>query len=411
MPVKAAWLPMHKVAARKQPVGSQRELQSATGTGHILHVFPTFGRGGAQTRVASIINALGSRLLHTIIALDGNHEAGISLPQDAPVAYAKAPRAQGSLGQILAFASLIRSSRPDLVVTYNWGAMDAVAGARLAGVCPVIHTEDGFGADEAEKLKTRRVIMRRLLLNSIFTTVVPSRTLEAIAIERFKLQTAKIRLILNGIDTTRFCPGRSEGLRFQLSIPQDHIVIGAVGQLRPEKNLLMLLRAFEPIAARKATLLIVGSGPCRRELEQMVNERGLKASVIFAGAITDPRPYYQAMDIFAMTSLTEQMPMALLEAMSTGLPAVCTAVGDIPGMLEANSAELVQSGDDRGYASALALMTERQHVRETIGNKNRRRCIAHYSLDRMMAEYARLYQNAIRREPACIRDLSSVPNA
>jgi L-malate glycosyltransferase len=395
----------------RQLGAEQDSTGSESGVGHILHVFPTFERGGAQSRVAAIINTLGSRLMHTVLALDGNYEAGKSLQHGTVVRYADAPRVRGNLGQVLAFADLIRSFRPDLVVTYNWGAINALAGARLAAVCPVIHTEDGFGADEAEKLKPRRVITRRLLLNSIFATVVPSRTLKAIALDRYRLNKDKVRLILNGIDTTRFSPGRNTELRRRLGIPDDNVVVGTVGQLRPEKNLLMLLRSFEALTTQDVTLMIVGGGNCRRDIEQAAIDRRLTEKVVFAGAITDPAPYYQAMNIFAMTSVTEQMPMALLEAMATGLPAVCTAVGDIPSMLDGSTAELIPSGDDRAYAGALTHLIERQDVRTQIGQKNRRRCITHYSLERMMSEYARLYQSAIRRQQACIQGLSSVPNA
>jgi L-malate glycosyltransferase len=380
-----------------------RPATGVTVTGHILHVFPTFSGGGAQSRVVSIIKSLESqgrlRLKHTIVALDGNHEAGKALQNDTNVKYVDGI-ARGSLGQVFALASLYRSVRPNLIITYNWGAMDAVIAAKLTRICPVVHTEDGFGVDEAETLKTRRILMRRVLLNTILLTVVPSRSLESIALNRYRLQRKKVRLIVNGVDTGRFFPGRNQYLRRQLNIPDESVVIGSVGQLRPEKNLMMLFRAFEPLATRNTKLLILGDGLCRRDLETMATDRGLMDSVVFTGAVPDPAPYYRAMDVFAMSSVTEQMPMALLEAMATGLPAVCTGVGDIPTMLEENPAEVVRGGKEEGYVAALRTMTERPDLRAELGRRNRSRCTAKYSLEQMIAEYSRIYDRGMRQQPA-----------
>ncbi len=131
---------------------------------HICHTFSTFVCGGPQVRTADIINALGPRFRHTIVAVDNRFDARSLINESALVNYVAPPAGKGGLAYPLAFRKLLLRVRPDLLVTYNWGAMDAVVGGQLAGRCPIVHTEDGFGPDEAKGLKSRRVWTRRFAL-------------------------------------------------------------------------------------------------------------------------------------------------------------------------------------------------------------------------------------------------------
>src|ERR1035441_1515159 len=142
---------------------------------HVLHVFSTFGCGGPQLRLAAIIGSLGTGWSHTIAAMDGNFKAADHVPAETQVEYIAAPPRTALCPYPLVLHRLIRRIRPDLLVTYNWGAIEAVAGALIGSLCPIIHHEHGFGLDEASALKSRRVLARRLLLNRICATIVPSK--------------------------------------------------------------------------------------------------------------------------------------------------------------------------------------------------------------------------------------------
>src|SRR5262245_11373168 len=151
------------------------------GRHHLLHVFATFRLGGPQARTIALANRVPERFSHTIMAMDGNFEAAPGLSERVRVTLRQPPRRRSSAIFPWLLARVVRQVRPDLVITYNWGSMDALVGARLASVAPIIHTEDGFGPDEAVSLKLRRVLARRVFLNTIHATVVGSRTLEDIA--------------------------------------------------------------------------------------------------------------------------------------------------------------------------------------------------------------------------------------
>jgi glycosyltransferase involved in cell wall biosynthesis len=359
---------------------------------HLLHVFATFTTGGPQMRTAAILNRIGDRFRHTIVPMDGNFGARARVAPDVPSRFVDPPPRQSSLRYPVTMRRFIRDIAPDLVLTYNWGAMDGFVGAATLGGLPLIHTEDGFGPEEATRLLARRVWTRRLWLRRAYRVVVPSRKLLGIALKDYKLPEKRIEYIANGVDTQLFSPGKNPARRTELNIPADAVVFGFVGRLGPEKNLAMLLHAFAAAGLTNARLLIVGEGESAPALRKLAAELGLAERVIFAGATLNPVEFYRALDVFTMCSVTEQAPISLLEAMGCGLPAVCTDVGDMKEMLgEPEAPAVVASGDTVAYAAALRRIAEDAALRKREGVRNRERCVKFYSVETMVGNYRKLY--------------------
>jgi glycosyltransferase involved in cell wall biosynthesis len=258
----------------------------------------------------------------------------------------------------------------------------------------------GFGPDEAITLKSRRVLARRLALKRIFKTLVVSKTLLDIALNRYRLPREKVTLIRNGVDTRRFSPCRDIELRQVLGAADDTLLCGYVGYLRPEKRLDFLIRAFAEAQIPNARLVLVGEGCCRSELESLSRALGVGDRVVFTGYEAGTARYYAAFDLFLMSSVTEQMPMSLLEAMASGLPALCTNVGDTAEMLESQKAPtVVPSGSFPEYVTSLRILAAAPELRASLGAGNRRRCELSYSQDRMAREFAAEWCAAVARFP------------
>lgn len=362
---------------------------------HICHVFSSFDPGGGEVRAATLINLLGEQFEHTIIAADGRYGTADRLAPSALVRIMQPPPGKGSVFYGLKLLPVLRSIAPDLVTTYNWGAIDAVIASRLARQWPVIHSEDGFGVDELTSLKRRRVLTRRLFLHGAYATVVPSMTLLDIALKQYRLPRERVVFIPNGVDLSAFHPGKLLDWRRSAGIPDHAVVIGTVSALRPEKNFSLLLNAFADLQTPDAYLLFVGDGPCRGELEAVAERREVRPRTLFVGTIRAPADYYRAMDVFALSSVTEQMPIALLEAMACGLPVIATGVGDVPAVLDTSRAlQVVPPGDSGSYGEALGRMVADEHLRATLGARNRRRAEEEYPLSKMVQRYERLYSGA-----------------
>ena len=370
---------------------------------HLCHVFPTFAHGGPEVRTALLLDATADQFRHTVVSLGGDVQGRCRVRPGGGTRFLPGPPRGGVLYP-LQLARLLKSLRPDLLLTYGWGGTDAIWAARLCGLPRVIHTEDGFLPDEAAGQKWKRVLARRVLLRFADCVVCPSRTLQRIAAGLWWLPARKVTYLPNGIDTARFSPPTLEAsrrARHALGLDPSELVVGTVGHLRAEKNQARLLRAFAALARRRpARLLLVGDGPLRAPLAEQARGLGVEDRVLFAGVVNDPADLYRALDLFALSSDTEQMPLALLEAMSTGLAVVSTDVGDVAAMVgPGNRPYVVAPADDSGYAAALAALAEDAAARRELGEANRRRCLEHYDMGAMTQAYLNLYRGTLRGKP------------
>ena len=361
----------------------------------IVHVFSTFDPGGPQVRGVSIFAAM-PWCEHVVVPMDGRSGAASRF---APGTSARVvlPPAEGrkTLTYGLRMRSFLSDLAPDLLVTYNWGAIDAVIASRLEPRFPVVHCEDGFLPDEAVRRKLRRRLTRFALLNTIHTTVVPSRTLERIALREYGVARSRVRYIANGVDLERFAPVKDFAWRRARRIPDDVLLVGSLGGLRPEKDLAVMLRAFAAMAEPHAWLAIVGDGPDRGTLEELATGLGVRSRVTFAGPEADPSVCYRSFDVFAMSSATEQMPLALLEAMGSGLPAVVTDVGDCALLVGNDPDAVAPPRDPAALAEKLARVVRDPAGRQRLGAANRARAVRDHSRDAMLREWIDVFTTAM----------------
>lgn len=368
---------------------------------HLLHVFPNFVPTGPELRTVELIGAFGRSLRHSIVSMDGRTSAAERLPPGVNVRILPSPPKAGSLATARRLRRLLRDERPDLVLTYNWGAFDMLLAARSAGFRRVIHHEEGFNEDEAEIFKRRRIWARRLAVPGAAAVVVPSELLRRVAVELWRLPPERVRLIPNGIRLDRFAPaGGNPGLRARLGIPADALVVGTVGSLRAVKNHARLLEAVAQAgtSVRNLHLLLVGDGDERPALESRAAALDLAGRVCFAGYQEEPAPFYQAMDLFALSSESEQMPVALLEAMASSLPVASTDVGDVRAVLPSDQAAFLVPSDDAAaadLAGRIAELARLPRLRQELGALNRMRTEERYSFDVLCASYRTLYESVL----------------
>ncbi|HYM32613.1 MAG TPA: glycosyltransferase [Candidatus Cybelea sp.] len=362
---------------------------------HLLHIFSTFAMGGPQVRFAWLANRFGRKFRHSIIALDGNDACRGRLDGDLdleilPTRVSK----ERPLTNWIEIARQIANVAPDQLITYNWGAIEWALVNRVIDHRAHIHCEDGFGPDEIDAQKWRRVFIRRLALSGRSLVVVPSRTLESIARDVWRLRPGQILYVPNGIDCTAFdqaAPRRAlPGLE-----RHDGLVVGTVATLRAEKNIVRLMRAFQAARSGDARLVIAGEGPERARLEAAAAAAGLKDSVIFLGHVPNPAEVLEHFDIFALSSDTEQMPLSVLEAMAAGLPVAAVNVGDLAHMLSPeNAALLAPRGDEAGLADLLRRLLDEEPLRTRLGRSNRMNAEQRFAESAMLASYERIFSGA-----------------
>ena len=366
----------------------------------ILHCHSTFSLGGKEARAVRLMNAFGDAAEHVVLsAMPDKLAAREGIDRGIKVAFpTDAPGLTGAPTPLRLWR-LARYMRGfDLVLTYNWGAFDAVMARRLFGGPPLVHHEDGFNEDEAVRLSPKRNRYRRLGLKAAHRLVVPSERLEKIA-RRHWGQTA-LR-IPNGVPVAAFTQPPEAGAIPGFERHDDEVVIGTVAGLRAVKNLPRLVRAFAVMQHRPARLVIVGEGPESERIAAEARAKGVAARVLMPGFLSDPARWIGHFDIFALSSDSEQFPISLVEAMAAGLPAVATAVGDVPGIVsEDNKPLIVEAEDEAGFAAALDSLADQASLRRAIGEANRELAQERYDEAEMIAAYARLYGEAIGRPDA-----------
>lgn len=367
---------------------------------HILHLHSTFQPGGKELRAARLMNAFGPKVRHTIVsavpdALDAASAIDAAIEVDYPTDFeplAGKPHPARLL-------RLAHGMKPfDLVLTYNWGAMDAVLAHSVfrdyLSLPALIHHEDGFNQDEALRLKTSRNWFRRVALARSAALVVPSRRLEEIALRVWNQPRGRVHLIENGIDTVRYARSQKpDALPRVVKRPGERWV-GTLAGLRAVKNLPRLVRAFADLP-EPWQLVIAGEGPEREAIKVEATRLGVAHRVHLPGFVADPAKAVGLFDIFALSSDSEQFPISVVEAMAAGLPVVSPAVGDVAGMVaEENGPFVTRPGDEGALSQAIETLVLDDALRARIGEANRRKAAASYDEANMIAAYRRLYASA-----------------
>ncbi len=197
----------------------------------------------------------------------------------------------------------------------------------------------------------------------------------------------------NGVDTKRFCPPSGiehrSSIRKRLNLPTDSIIAIFTGRLAPEKRVDQLVNAWNSIRNEipSAILLILGTGDLRDTLQSTAGE-----GVIFAGAIDDVSPYLQASDLFVLPSIAEGLSVAMLEAMSCGLPALVTNVGGASDVIShGTNGWLIPPDEPDTLTQSLMKLLGNETLRNKLGIAARKTVEANYSLEAVAQQLLNLY--------------------
>ncbi|NLD98543.1 MAG: glycosyltransferase family 4 protein [Fibrobacter sp.] len=205
--------------------------------------------------------------------------------------------------------------------------------------------------------------------------------------------------IPNGIDTDIFKPSGSKQVSIldRFKIPYTSKVIGMVSSLTPEKNHITALHALKNLSNENVILLIVGDGPTKNNLKKTAADLNISEKVIFTGKQSDIQSILSVIDIFILPSLTEGLPMALLEAMSAGKAVIASRVGEIPNIIKhRQNGFLIDARDYRLLAAFIKDLLDNPSMISTIGLNARKDVIDNYSADKMVHQYCRLYDTILK---------------
>lgn len=283
---------------------------------------------------------------------------------------------------------LFEEIRPNVIHTHNTAPLAyAAPAARLARISKVVHTKHGNF-----KYSPRALPIVRFATRFVSDFVAVSDETARAAEKNERPRPKALHVIENGIPLDSFKRDAVAriAVRDELGLPHDAVVVGTVGRLVGEKDYPLLVRAMKPLLSERVRLVFVGEGKARAEIEKAIDPE-VRKFVVLAGARRDVPRVLASFDVFAMSSRTEGLPLALPEAMTATLPVVATAVGGVPGIVPAQTGFLVPHGDPEALRAPIARLIEDRDLRDRMGEAARAYALGRFSEDRMIAQYLDVY--------------------
>lgn len=221
---------------------------------------------------------------------------------------------------------------------------------------------------------------------------------------RFGVNSDRLTLVPNGIDTDRYRPGGGPKMR-----KASTLTIGAVGRLAPEKGFDVLIKSVAKLVGQgcQLKLKIAGEGSEGAALHELCSTLGLHKHVDFMGQVEDMQSFYSMLDIFALSSFREGLPNVVLEAMAMGVPVVSTTVAGIPQLIEdQKTGALVQAGSVDELAEAIRHLTASAETRRLLARNARGVVVRDFDFGARMQKVMRIYDRLLNRlaEPGEIRE-------
>jgi glycosyltransferase involved in cell wall biosynthesis len=281
---------------------------------------------------------------------------------------------------------------------FDYYLFGAIA-ARIAGRTAIAHTlhatvmfdwvaRRSAGASRLKVVRTKAQFWVAAMLTDALVSVCAEA--ELFLRSRFFLPGKELYVVDNGIDLGPFLSVPARPLR-------NEITFGAVGRMSFEKNHRGLIEAFALLRCNygNVRLRLLGSGPIEQKLKEQVLNLGLDDVVEFCGFSHDVPTFLGGLDVFVLASISEGMPLSLLEAIASGLPVVATAVGGVPPIVRStDSGWLCEPRDAHSLCAAMESAIACSDRRNR-GERARQLVAEHYSAERMTRDYEFLYRKLL----------------
>ena len=361
----------------------------------VLQIISSSGMYGAESVILNLarrLNSTGHQCLLAVFAnsANENHQLHENAVTQGVKTFAIACAGRFDRKAIESVRMLMAETRTDVVHCHGYKAdIYAYLALRNFGI-PLLSTcHTWYDTDPAVYIYG---VLDRLILRR-FTRVIAVSDEVRRRLRRSGVLACRIEFIRNGIDTEPYAPVTKTSNTGQGDVP----VVGLVGRLAWEKGIDVFLQAAARVLSElpRVKFMVVGEGPDRKQLENLIDRLGIGASVAMAGRREDMPEVYRSFDIMVSSSRQEGLPIAILEGMASGLPIIATAVGEVHAVIRSGETGiLLPPGDPEGLAAAIIGLARDSEKRRRLGLAARQLIEREYSADRMVNEYLSVYRGA-----------------
>lgn len=363
---------------------------------NVAHVVGSLTYGGAENQVIKLLNGLDPVRFekHLITFSSGRSELRSLLSPSVKTHNLNLSGLKSLLG-IVTMSVLLKRERIHIVQSHMYHVnLYSVLAARLAGVPVVVTTEHG---KNSWKRNHHRVIERRVISPLASIRIAVSNDILETRVQMDRIPAGKMIVVPNCVDIPPAVARRADA---------GAVVLGTVGRFVPAKDYATLLRAAKPVleSNNAAELWLVGDGPEKEDLERLTEDLGIRDRVLFTGWQPDVSKYLSRMTVFVLSSITEGIPVAMLEAMVAGIPVVATRVGGIPEVIEhGKNGLLVDPRRPEELAQAVMQLLRDEGLRTRLGDQGRQHIVDNYSTGTICDEYTRLFERLLEKSSYGIR--------
>ena len=351
--------------------------------------------GGAEVLAARIARQLSGHYRIVFACLDGLGALADDLQRDGFPVHCLERGSGLDVGCGRRLAQVLRQERVDLIHAHQYTPFFYAMVAGFFRRRPaVLFTEHGRWHPDYPRRK--RILFNRTMLRRRDRVVGVGHSVAGALIDNEGIPARRVRVVYNGIDLQPFDRRSADqaSIREEMGFGPQHQVLIQVARLDPLKDHLTAIRTLEQVLQRRpeVRLILVGEGPERARIEAEIERRGLQAFVRLLGLRRDVARLLAAADAFLLTSISEGIPLTLIEAMAAGLPVVSTSVGGVPEVVEeGRTGLLAPAGDPLGLAEAVLALLEHPARARAMGEAGRLRATDSFSEQAMLGAYRELY--------------------
>ena len=366
----------------------------------ICHVIHALGVGGAEVLVDQMIRRMQKDFRCIVAVLDEIGEIGTRLQDDGFIVehLHRQPGIDRSCAtRLRQFAD--REGAEVLHAHQCTPFFQAMLSRGLTGRRPVVFTEHGRHFPDTPSRK--RAIVNRLLLKRCDRLFGCGAAVRQALIDNEGLPESRVEVIYNGVDLralSKPSPGARDRVRAEFGYSSTDFVTVQVARLHELKDHQTALKAVDEARHKipGLRLLLAGDGDQRSAIEQTIRERGLEQTVTLAGTRKDIADLLSASDVFLLSSISEGIPLTVIEAMAARRPVVSTAVGGLPELIEHSvSGMLAPSGDASSLAASLVQLYQNTDLRNQMAEVAAARAQEKFSLQGMLNSYRDVYYDVL----------------
>jgi glycosyltransferase involved in cell wall biosynthesis/protein-tyrosine-phosphatase len=361
----------------------------------VLYLLETGGPGGAERMLLDLAENVGPGWQAVVGVMKAgwlrSHATSAGLP-----CVMVGGNGLGDLGVLQRLVETVETHEIDVIHAHEFYM--SMIGALVSVVTGIPLVVTIHGKSYYPDRRRRRAACRMVAAGAAAVVAV-SQDLRSFFCRTTGTSLDRVRVIYNGIDLRGSTYSlRNVELLDSAGIPREAQIVGTVGNLYPVKGHLDLIRAVRTIVMQRPTthVVILGRGALHDALTAEADALGIRDRIHLLGYREDVKEWLGAMDVFTMPSLSEGLPLSLLEAMAAGVPPVVTEVGGMPEVVrDRETGFIVPPGNVEALANRISFLLGNPSLAAGMGAASRDRILNRFTLDRMVAEYRNVYRHAV----------------